>query len=295
MMISMWINYALITLAALAALAMPARPQIIVTGDQVYTTSALITAPNQNGVFIIKGSVSGLTIGPVAVAGAYRAIESAEGSIANNLRVVGFTTTNVQRDGIRLRNANSATISDFRIAMRDTPQSGTHLPQGIALYAGDGIALRNGNVSGFRMESVPGKYPNGDGIAAERAVNNLTIERVVSSNNSDAGFDLKSSGTVLNDLVAEANHRGFRFWGSARAGTLTSNNSRSAAFWFGKGASVTIDHVNVTSKTSAPVFMIEGATSVTINSCTLNVPAGTKLVVGAGSAVQVTLGSGCEV
>lgn len=292
-MISMWINYALITLAALA---MPVRPQIIVTGDQIYTTSALITAPsNQNGVFIIKGSVSNLTIGPVAVAGAYRAIESAEGSIASNLRIAGFTATDIQRDGIRLRNANSTTISDFRIAMRDAPQSGTNLPQGIALYAGDGIALRDGNVSGFRMESVAGKYPNGDGIAAERAVTNLTIERVVSSNNSDGGFDLKSSGTVLNDLVAENNHRGFRLWGSARAGTLTSNNSRSAAFWFGQGASVTIDHVNVTSTTSAPVFMIEGATSVTVNSCTLNVPAGTKLVVGASSATQVTLGSGCEV
>lgn len=291
-MISMWIKWAVVTLAALA---MPTRPQIIVTDGQIYSTRALLTAPNRNGVFIIKGSVSGLTIGPVAVAGAYRAIESTDGSAVDSLNVTGFTATDIQRDGIRLRTANNTTISDFRIAMRDAPQSGTHLPQGIALYAGDGIAVRNGNVSGFRMESVPGKYPNGDGIAAERAVANLTIERVVSRNNSDAGFDLKSSGTVLNDLVAEDNHRGFRLWGSARAGTLTSNNSRSAAFWFGQGASVTIDHVNVTSHTDAPVFVIEGASSVTVNSCTLNVPAGTKLMVGAGSAGQVTLGSGCEV
>ena len=288
----MWINFALVTLAALA---MTATPQVVVADGQTYASTALITAPNRNGVFLIKGPVSGLTIGPVTVTGAYRAIESADGSAVSNLNIIGFTATDIQRDGIRLRNANSTTISDFRIAMRDTPQSGTNLPQGIALYAGDGIAVRNGNISGFRMDSVPGKYPNGDGIAAEREVTNLTIERVVSSNNSDAGFDLKSSGTVLNDAVAEDNHRGFRFWGSARAGTLTSNNSRSAAFWFGKGASVTIDHVNVTSQTSAPVFMIEGATSVTIKSCTLNVPAGTKLVVGADSAAQVTLGTGCTV
>jgi len=288
----MWINFALVTLAALA---MTATPQVVVADGQTYASTALITAPNRNGVFLIKGPVSGLTIGPVTVTGAYRAIESADGSAVSNLNIIGFTATDIQRDGIRLRNANSTTISDFRIAMRDTPQSGTNLPQGIALYAGDGIAVRNGNISGFRMDSVPGKYPNGDGIAAEREVTNLTIERVVSSNNSDAGFDLKSSGTVLNDAVAEDNHRGFRFWGSARAGTLTSNNSRSAAFWFGKGASVTIDHVNVTSQTSAPVFMIEGATSVIVNSCTLNVPAGTKLVVGADSAAQVTLGTGCTV
>lgn len=284
------------TLALLGAFATSATSQVTVANGQTYSSSALITAsPDRNGVFVIKGTVSDLTIGPVEVAGPYRAIESATDSIANNLSVVGFTATDIQRDGMRLRNVNNATISDFRLAMRDTPQSGTNLPQGIALYAGDGITLSNGNVSGFRMESVAGKYPNGDGIAAERAVTNLTIERVVSSNNSDAGFDLKSSGTVLNDLVAEDNHRGFRLWGSVRAGTLTSNNSRSAAFWFGQGASVTIEHVNVTSHTSAPVFMIEGASSVTINSCTLNVPAGTKLVVGADSAAQVTLGAGCEV
>lgn len=283
-------------LSLLAALTMSAMPQVTVADGQTYSSSAPITTPpDRNGVFVIKGTVSDLTIGPVAVAGPYRAIESATDSIANNLNVTGFTASDIQRDGIRLRNANNTMISDFRITMRETPQSGTNLPQGIALYAGDGIAVRDGNVSGFRMDSVPGKYPNGDGVAAERAVTNLTIERVTSSNNSDAGFDLKSSGTVLNDLVAEDNHRGFRLWGSARAGTLTSNNSRSAAFWFGQGASVTIEHVNVTSHTSAPVFMIEGASSVIVNSCTLNVPAGTKLVVGADSAAQVTLGSGCEV
>ncbi len=291
-MMFMW---TICALTLIGTLVVSATPQVTVADGQTYSSSAPITAPDRNGVFVIKGAVSGLTIGPVAVAGAYRAIESADGSSASDLNIVGFTATDIQRDGIRLRNASSTTISDFRIAMRDTPQSGTNLPQGIALYAGDGITVRDGSVSGFRMDSVPGKYPNGDGVAAERAVANLTIERVVSSNNSDAGFDLKSSGTVLNDLVAEDNHRGFRLWGSARAGTLTSNNSRSAAFWFGQGASVTIDHVNVTSHTSAPVFMIEGASSVIVNSCTLNVPEGTKLVMGAGSAAQVTLGTGCEV
>lgn len=285
------------TIYMLAAIAVAGAvsAQVLVADRQTYASTALITAPDRNGVFLIKGAVSDLTIGPVAVAGAYRAVESANGSVVNNLRITGFAASDVQRDGIRLRQANNATISDFRIAMRETPQTGTNLPQGIALYAGDGITLRDGNISGFRMVSEPGKYPNGDGVAAEREVSNLSIERVISSNNSDAGFDLKSSGTWLDDAVAEDNHRGFRLWGSARAGTLTSNNSRSAAFWFGKGASVLIDHVNVTSHTSAPVFMIEGATSVTVNSCTLDVPAGTKLMIGAASAGQVTLGSGCEV
>lgn len=291
-MVSTWMSCAPVLLAAVAT---PVSPQTIVADHQTYSSAKLIDAPDRNGVFVIRGAVSDLTIGPLAITGAYRAIESTKGSIARNLRVVGFTANDIQRDGIRLHRANDTTIRDFRIAMRHTPQTGKNLPQGIALYAGDDITIRDGRISGFRMAGVPGRYPNGDGIAAERAVTNLTIERVISSNNSDAGFDLKSSGTWVDDLVANDNHRGFRFWGKARAGTLTSNNSRSAAFWFGKDASVTIDHVIVTSRTSAPVFMIEGADRVIVKSCTLHVPAGTKLAVGARSAVQITLGRGCKV
>jgi Right handed beta helix region len=282
-------------LATAAVFASAAWAQTLVANGQTYALDSVTTVPAQNGAYLIKGIVSDIRIGPVAVTQAYRAIESADNSIANNLTIDGFIASDIQRDGIRLRQANNTNIRNFSITMQSTPQTGTHLPQGIALYAGNGIAIRDGRVSGFRMASVPGAYPNGDGIAAEREVTNLTIERVVSSNNSDAGFDLKSSGTVLDNAVADDNHRGFRFWGSARAGTLTSNNSRSAAFWFGKGADVTIDHVNVSSRTTAPVFMIEGANSVVVKSCTLYVPAGTKLIIGAASATRVTLGSGCTV
>ena len=58
-----------------------------------------------------------------------------------------------------------------------------------------------------------GTYYNGDGFATERGVYNVRFENTVARGNADGGYDLKSTGTVLVNALAEDNGRNFRLWG----------------------------------------------------------------------------------
>ena len=58
-----------------------------------------------------------------------------------------------------------------------------------------------------------GSYWNADGFATERGVYNVRFENTVASGNTDGGYDLKSTDTVLVNVIAENNGRNFRLWG----------------------------------------------------------------------------------
>ena len=62
------------------------------------------------------------------------------------------------------------------------------------------------------MRSSSG-YWNGDGFATERGVYGIRFENAVARGNADGGFDLKSTDTVLVNVVSEDNGRNFRLWG----------------------------------------------------------------------------------
>jgi Ca2+-binding RTX toxin-like protein len=56
------------------------------------------------------------------------------------------------------------------------------------------------------------RYWNGDGFATEKDVYDVAFINTYAYNNTDAGYDLKSSKTTLINAVAEGNTRNFRFW-----------------------------------------------------------------------------------
>ena len=194
---------------------------------------------------------------------------------------------------VRYPDADGIFIRDFDIRMRAQPQVSLDLPTGIALYSGRNLRVENGHLSGFRMVDEPGKYPNGDGLSSERPVDGLNISNVTSDDNSDGGFDLKGSNITLTDLSATRNYRSYRFWGGVHAGTLTSIDPRKAHVWAGTGANVVIDKLIARSSTTAVILYVDGAQSVTIGSCELSVPAGTKLTYLATNTTVITLGPGC--
>ncbi|MEO6256507.1 MAG: hypothetical protein ABIO69_06845 [Sphingomicrobium sp.] len=243
----------------------------------------------------LKGMVENRVIGPLNVVGPYRIVESSKDLVLRNLRIQGVTGTDLQRDGIRIRgDAAGVTIQNFKLAMRNQQQVSPNLPTGIALSSGSGITISDGEVSGFQMVKVPGKYTNGDGIASERAVHDLTITRVVSRDNSDGGFDLKSSPTKLDQLRSENNGRNYRLWSVVEAGTLTSINPRGAHIWAAKSAKVHIKRLVAQSSSQAPLVEVERSGQVIIDSCDLRLPPGTRLVVKSNEG-RVSLGRGCSV
>jgi hypothetical protein len=56
-------------------------------------------------------------------------------------------------------------------------------------------------------------YWNGDGFTTELGTYNILFENTMASNNTDGGYDLKSTGTTL--INAEDNFRNFRVWTDA--------------------------------------------------------------------------------
>lgn len=241
---------------------------------------------------VLKPSVviDNIKVGPVKVDNAYRIFRS--DLTVTNSHFDGITGTNIKRDALYFEDLRDSTISNFDFRFRAEPQTGSQLPEGIALHGGSNIVIRDGYIHGFRM--VPGKsYTNGDGIASEGAVKGLHIERVTSEANSDGGFDLK--GVVsLTDTIAIGNSRNYRFWHQVDAGTITSINPRGYHVWLGRGAVVTIRKLIARSDNSKPVIALDGQTTLNILECELDVPAGTMMVRVESSGNKVTLGPGCK-
>jgi len=241
----------------------------------------------------IKGVVENATVGPASISNAAMSVWTDPAAVTRNVTMKGLFITGAWREGIRINGtATGVNIEDFYISMRDVPQTNDQLPSGITVLSGKNVTISRGTVSGFK--TIPSSaYPNGDGIAAEKNVDTLSISDVSSSDNTDGGFDLKSTNTRLNNLSAARNYRSYRFWGKAAATTLTSVDPRNAHIWAGAGSEVVIDKLVAQSKTNALILYVDGAKSVTIKACELSVPVGTKLVYKATAASVVTLGKGC--
>lgn len=267
-----------------------------IRSGETWKSAETIDAPGVDGVLFLAGNINGVQIGPAKITRAYRAIESAQTNAnLSDIRIENFVATDLERDGIRLRgNVDRIVIRNFVLSMRDQPQQASHLPEGIALMSGRNIDISDGKITGFRLAAVQDKYPNGDGIAAERGVSGLRIERVEANDNADGGFDLKSSDTHLDHLSASRNFRNYRFWGDIQAGTLASVDPTNAHIWAGPGASVRIQLLVARSVTTAPLVSVEKAREIEIDRCDLQIPATAPILAGDVTGVRVTLGPGCE-
>ena len=286
--------------------AFPSQPAST-TGSHVYQQVDLDTQTAWPGIDNITlttsssrainaaGTIESSTVGPVNVTGASYAFFTWNDSYIRNLAISNIKVTEARREGIRLRgNVDGVTIRDFSIRMRDVPETGSNLPEGIKISEGQNIVIEDGCISNFKMVEVAGTYTNGDGIAAERPVNNLTIRRVSANDNSDAGFDLKSNNTFMYDTRAERNFRNYRFWTKATTGTIYSADPRQAHVWIGADAVVVIDKLVAKSSTDIYVLWADNAArSITVRSCDLDVPNARAFFRGS-SATELILGPGCS-
>lgn len=258
------------------------------------TSSKLIQVSGGIGIKI-KGTIKDATIDSVDIVGAKTGIYTDTAAIVRNLTVRNVNMTGIQREGFRIQgDTDGINMQNFVIQMRDQPQVSPDLPEGIAIVKGKNITISDGYISGFKMVVVPGEYTNGDGIASERAVDSLTISRVTAVDNSDGGFDLKSTNTRLYDTIAERNYRNYRLWGSVQAGTITSIDSRGAHLQLNTGAEVVIDKLIVRSTTMGVIVQLDGPKSIVIKECDLQVPAGTLFLRGDTTGVTMSFGPGCS-
>jgi Ca2+-binding RTX toxin-like protein len=85
------------------------------------------------------------------------------------------------------------------------------------------VVIRNVVMKDSYARGASGDYWNGDGFLTERNTYNIRFENTLASGNTDAGYDIKSSNTVLVNAKSEANSIGYKFW--SRSITLEDSQS----------------------------------------------------------------------
>ena len=251
-----------------------------------------------NGLFVIREPVRNVQIANIRVEGGYRVIENKAapelaGAGSVGLRVRGAKASNLERSFARIRyDSHDGVIEDVSASGMLTTGV-TDLPVGIAF---DGTAhdfrVERCSMRGFQWQRKARQYWNGDGFSTERGNARMLFRQCAAWDNSDGGFDLKSTETLLDDCVSGRNARNFRLWSSIRATRLTSldpvkiggiGDTNHFTIMAAKGASeplvIHIEHLKVRSDRGWPIFDVHhGLAKIIIGSHDIQVPPGTPLV-----------------
>jgi len=173
---------------------------------------------NVGTAFRATADLSNLHIEGVDASNVRRFFEDYSSAPSGTATITGLTIRDVDVQGfsraaIRLQyDTNNVVIDNVTADMAG--QTGDDLPEGVHL---DGT-VHNVTLSQVVMENVQstaGAYFNGDGFASERGVYDVRFIDTVARGNSDGGYDLKSSDTVLLRALSEENGRNYRLWGEA--------------------------------------------------------------------------------
>jgi hypothetical protein len=196
-----------------------------------------------NGAFRIGSDIKDLTLEHMEATNVKRFLDDTVSGGYSSASVDGLAVRDVDvykfsENAIKLKyNSHNIVIEDV------TGQSASNTPEayvsGILL---DGTAhdvlFKSVTMKGSYARGSSDHYWNGDGFTTEGGTYNIRFENTVASGNTDAGYDLKSSNTVLVNALAEGNNRGYRFWSSSN--TMENSQSLNPKHY---GGSASTDHI----------------------------------------------------
>ena len=170
--------------------------------------------------------------------------------ISTSATVSGLTISDVEVHGfsksaIKLQyDTNNVTIQ--RVVADSEYQDGDSFAMGIHLDdTVHNVVIKDTTMLNAVAAAGTG-YWNGDGFVTERGVYNVRFENTRAAGNADGGYDLKSTQTVLVNVVSEDNGRNFRLWGEVELINATGIDPHKRG---GSGNQTQIDildHANVT-------------------------------------------------
>ena len=252
-----------------------------------------------NGLVRVAGPVTGLELRDIDVERVYRVLENtAAGGEDGDASFTGLvmervTARQVIRGLVRIRYDSHGGV------IRDVSATGTvmtdNLPCGIAFSdTAHDFTLERCIMRGFRMQLPPQRYWNGDGFSTEKGNYGFRFLRCEAYDNTDGGFDLKSTGTFLDGCIAGGNKRNYRFWSTADAHVLTSltpvhhggiGDCAHIHVEGSTGATLHIAHLIVRSDTPQTLVSVEnGPARIIIDSHDIVSPRGTPLFRGPAGA-----------
>ena len=169
-----------------------------------------------NGIFRIAKPVSNITLAKIRAVNFERLIENNLTGSGSGASVDGLYLEDIEGQGygrglVRLTYA-SHKVRLERIFSDSEEQLSSDFPMGVALQSEVyDVEIKKALFTNHR-EVLSSGYFNGDGVATESEVSDVLIEDVISTQNTDGGFDLKSTSTVLKRTIAYGNKRNYRLW-----------------------------------------------------------------------------------
>ncbi|WP_423603316.1 calcium-binding protein [Sphingomonas sp. MS122] len=205
---------------------------------------------NVGTAFRVTADLGNLHIEDVDANNVRRFFEDYSSAPSGTATITGLTIRDVNVQGfsktaIRLQyDTNNVVIDNVTANMAG--QTGDDLPAGVHLDD----TVHNVTLSRVVMENVQstsGAYFNGDGFASERGVYDVRFIDTVARGNSDGGYDLKSSGTLVVRALSEENGRNYRLWAEATLidsvglnPVLRGGISEQNQLWLDSAANVTV-------------------------------------------------------
>jgi hypothetical protein len=257
-----------------------------------------LTFENVDNAFLAGGDVTDLVIADTSATNVRRFFENFKSDEEPSANVSGLVIQDVAVTGfskrvVRLRyGSNDVLLED--VVGDSQQQDGDDFAIGVHLEDEvHGVVLRRVTMDNTR-DSL-NEYWNGDGFATERDVYDITFEDTAASGNTDAGYDLKSTQTVLVNASASGNKRNFRFWSDdliARdcRGTdplKRGGSSSQAQVWLGEDAEARLDGCTFSSDDPATiVFVLEPGARLLMNGGEVD-HAGTLQDLQAGATIDL--------
>ena len=191
-----------------------------------------------NGAFRIGADIDNLTIEHVDADNVYRFIENNVSGAATTATISGLTLRDVDITGyakgaIHLKYDSHDVLIEDVTADGGVQTSDPYISGVLIEGTAHDIVLRAVDMSNSKATGADNSYWNGDGFTTERGVYNIRFEDTVARGNTDAGYDIKSSNTILVGAVADENNRSFRIWSDSV--TLESSTSLNPTHSGGNG------------------------------------------------------------
>jgi hypothetical protein len=171
-----------------------------------------------NGAFRAGSDLSDLTIEHVTATNVGRLVENYVSGAATSASIDGLTVRDVDIQGFSGAGAIRLQYDTRNVLLEDVVGDSQH--QNGGLYVNGvvlddtvhDVVLRQVTMKNSYGKGGPDDYWNGDGFTTERGVYNVRFEDTLASGNTDSGYDLKSSNTILVRAVAEDNTRNYKLW-----------------------------------------------------------------------------------
>ncbi|MGT2514698.1 hypothetical protein ACVOMT_11125 [Sphingomonas panni] len=242
---------------------------------------------NVKNAFHVISDVSNITVKDMSANNVERFFDDLAGGKYKTASISGLTienidVTNFSKGVVRLQyDTNNVVIRD--VHGNSGNLDGANFAIGVHLDGTvHGVLIKDSSMG--NITDTTSYYWNGDGFATEGGVYDVRFEDTRAYGNTDAGYDLKSSSTVLVNAVAEDNKKNFRLWGDE---TLINPISKNPNMRGGSGEQL---HVQVMNSGAAKIIggtftdASNATTVIKIEGGTLDIK-GTAIVHAAGAQV----------